>query len=183
MHVQGPSEIAGCYLNDLRGRVTIIWPIRDRCSSFHTVIWQRHHLYPQALMNGPSSSGVWSSDTLAVSYSPETMHPSSDLDYSAGWGVFLAGMEGQQRATFACDACRQRKVKCNRLLPCSQCTHVGVKCRYRTSTISSRSRRNIVRGTVIQACREDSTSHTRPISTDFEFSPLRLAAVQGGKPS
>ena len=82
------------------------------------------------------------------------------------------------RASSSCDACRQRKVKCNRASRCSQCTHLGLKCTYLKSNPSLRTRRATTRGVVIQAYRE---STIEPKSSD-RFSALRAASAGTSPP-
>lgn len=43
-----------------------------------------------------------------------------------------------QRGTKACEACRKRKVKCNGLVRCQQCSHHGLQCTYSSANKTSR---------------------------------------------
>jgi hypothetical protein len=58
----------------------------------------------------------------------------------------------------ACDACKRRKVKCNGIEGCNQCTHLNLKCHFSAPTRSSRSRKSIARGHVIESCKDGSVN-------------------------
>ena len=63
------------------------------------------------------------------------------------------------RTKLACDACRQRKVRCNGEQKCQQCIHLGLKCQYDPFISESKSRKIRPRGHVINALRAE----TRPV--------------------
>ena len=57
----------------------------------------------------------------------------------------------------ACQACRQRKVKCSGDEPCKQCSRLSLVCQYAARSPNSRSRKWITRGEIIDACRPSKT--------------------------
>jgi hypothetical protein len=75
----------------------------------------------------------------------------------------------------ACLACKQRKVRCSGDPTCKECLQVNLVCVYPAPDSSSRSRKSIKRGRVIEACKRglsETSSVTHPIS------PLLLDARQ-----
>ena len=67
----------------------------------------------------------------------------------------------------ACLACKQRKVRCSGDPTCKECLQVNLACVYRAPDSSSRSRKKIKRGHVIEACKRglsETSSVTLPTS-------------------
>jgi Fungal Zn(2)-Cys(6) binuclear cluster domain len=90
-------------------------------------------------------------------------------------------MNSTGRASKACDACRRRKVKCNGRQSCQQCAHLNLACFYSEIPSSSRSRKSIVRGRVINACKspEAFLSPQRPLAPRFTPSEEPSASNDG----
>ncbi|KAK1829107.1 hypothetical protein QBC39DRAFT_139437 [Podospora conica] len=77
------------------------------------------------------------------SYPPPTPLPhQSSYDYAPSYGtphgetlfplhITAAGKRKAQRASQACDSCRQLKAKCDELKPCKSCKEKKVECKYR----------------------------------------------------
>jgi hypothetical protein len=89
-------------------------------------------------------------------------------------------MEPSLRTIKACDACKRRKVKCNGKQRCQQCTHLDLECLYSTATPSSRSRKAIVRGRVIEECKGPGISSGRRTPTSLLPAPLEASSTSRG---
>ncbi|KAF2094419.1 hypothetical protein NA57DRAFT_80228 [Rhizodiscina lignyota] len=76
-------------------------------------------------------------------------------------------MDQRQRVSKACDACKVRKVKCNGQQPCTQCSHLALRCIYAPKAIAPRKQGR--RGGVISKYKETtsgswSSSDASPVS-------------------
>ncbi|KAK0614037.1 hypothetical protein B0T14DRAFT_570023 [Immersiella caudata] len=77
------------------------------------------------------------------SYPPPTPLPPPSYDYGQSYGgshgelpypIHVTSAQGKrkaQRASQACDSCRQLKAKCDELKPCKSCKEKKVECKYR----------------------------------------------------
>jgi len=68
-------------------------------------------------------------------------------------------MGGTKRVAQACDACRLRKVKCNGQQRCSQCSHLNLRCVYRTK---QQKRNAFKRGRLISEYKQRSSNGASP---------------------
>lgn len=75
-----------------------------------------------------------------------------DLESSTSAGVRPQKRLGVFRA---CNACRRRKIKCDGNTDCRNCVQIGLKCTYTVRNALAKSRQSIIRGRVIEMCKED----------------------------
>ncbi|KAI9686362.1 MAG: hypothetical protein M1822_003707 [Bathelium mastoideum] len=88
--------------------------------TYHNGVPLSHHEHPPTPMSyAPVPYGPGHAPPTPYSYAPNGTH----------FGV--GPRKKHVRATQACDACRQRKQKCNEERPCAFCSEVGLKCEYR----------------------------------------------------
>lgn len=65
-------------------------------------------------------------DRADLTVKPEGTAPSAAPSYSAG--AATAPRSSAPRVRLSCEACRQRKVKCDKLSPCTSCVRLGFVC-------------------------------------------------------
>jgi hypothetical protein len=75
----------------------------------------------------------------------------------------------------SCLACAQRKVKCDKLSPCSSCSKSKAACIYRTPAPSQRHRKQLTQGDLLSKIQElEALLHSNSIS----FNPLGNSWIQ-----
>ncbi|KAK5652439.1 hypothetical protein OQA88_10483 [Cercophora sp. LCS_1] len=98
--------------------------------------------YPEEKRHVGYDSGPPPSMYRQPSYPPQTPHPHSQpYDYAPSFGshselpytvhIASSGKRKAQRASQACDSCRQLKAKCDETKPCKSCREKKVECKYR----------------------------------------------------
>ncbi|KAG5915419.1 hypothetical protein E4U42_008065 [Claviceps africana] len=112
-------------------------PPQHQSATYSIEIEQRHMGYE----NGPpgaSTSEVYRSSTwqppTATQQTPYESHASYTPVTDHFYGVYATSSSAKKknnRASQACDQCRQLKAKCDELKPCKTCRDKGTACRYR----------------------------------------------------